>query len=529
MSKSEKKWAVADCETNPFEHGASIKPFIWGFYDGKVYRRFFCTDEFTEFLKTFDGIVYAHNGGKFDWSFISEHFDNPLLIINGRVAKVRVGLAELRDSWSILPTPLRDYSKDDFDYDKNREEVRENHMDEIESYLRNDCIFLYEYVETFVTQFGHTLTLASAAMRYWKSEYDVSGIKNLAGAQGMRYRRKFAPFYYGGRVECFESGIIDHDFSVFDINSAYPYAMCNAMPYGFEYTISDEYIKEKSNTAFFVVDATPQGCFPFRDEKGSLSFPRGERKDYYVTGWELNAAIDTKTVEIHAIRAAYYFKETVEFSGYVKEFYGKKARYKDVDNAQYQIAKLMMNSLYGKFSADAEKYKEAIICDQSEMMAYMGQTERPWERKAFQPFNGRYIGERELPEESLYYYNVATGASITGFVRAYLWTAICASERPLYCDTDSIACSASRVPIGRKIGQWDCEAECDYGAIAGKKLYAFRKLDGNWKTACKGVRLNAAQICDVANGQTVEYKSEFPTFNLKTGFRYISRNVRKTT
>lgn len=528
MSREEKKWATADCETNPFEHGAHMEPFIWGFYDGKVYRRFFSTVEFVEFIKGFNGIIYMHNGGKFDCAFLTEHFSNPLLIINGRVAKVRIGDCELRDSWSILPTPLRDYAKDSFDYNKNRPELRDLHMEEIEHYLRNDCIFLYEYVNTFVSQFGHTLTLASAAMRYWQSNYDDSGIKNLSGEKGMRYRAQFAPFYYGGRVECFESGMIETPFKVYDINSAYPYAMSHDMPYGFHYSITDEYDKENSDRAFFIVDATPNGCFPFRDEKGNLSFPRNRRDTYHVTGWELNAGIDTNSVKIHSIIKAYYFKETVNFTGYVKEFYGKKARYKDVDNAQYNIAKLMMNSLYGKFSADAEKYKEAIICTQSEMMGYITQKERPWEPNAFEPFGENFIGERELSMEKLYYFNIATGASITGFGRAYLWRAISASTRPLYCDTDSLACISAELPVGRKLGQWELEADCDTGAIAGKKMYAFRLTSGKWKIASKGVRLKAADIVRVASGESVEYKSEFPTFGLKTGFRYITRNIRNT-
>ena len=130
---------VADSETDPFKEGRIPKPFIWGAYNGTDYHQFYSTDEFVEFISGIECIVYAHNGGKFDWHFIIDKLDafSNLMVISGRLAKFQIGLAEFRDSYNILPMPLSAWEKDEFDYTLLEEEVRnipENKI-KIENYL----------------------------------------------------------------------------------------------------------------------------------------------------------------------------------------------------------------------------------------------------------------------------------------------------------------------------------------------------------------------------------------------------------
>ena len=77
--------AVIDCETDPFKRGRIPAPFIWGFYNGETYEEFTNfnevpstkllkdmrdTSELIPYLQSQDIIVYAHNGGKFDYHFL---------------------------------------------------------------------------------------------------------------------------------------------------------------------------------------------------------------------------------------------------------------------------------------------------------------------------------------------------------------------------------------------------------------------------------------------------------------------------
>lgn len=157
-------------------------------------------------------------------------------------------------------------------------------------------------------------------------------------------------------------------------------------------------------------------------------------------------------------------------------------------------------------------------------------------------FGPNVLASSPIPEDKWRFYNVATAASVTGFVRAYLWRALCASQGVLYCDTDSIAAVDPGVPLGGELGQWEVEGAFIGGAIAGKKLYGFeydaesRPLDqhGNrvrYKVASKGARLCYAEIRKVARGETVRYMPEVPTYRIsgyfdkKTGQREIARYV----
>ena len=85
--------AVVDAETDPFKKGRIPAPFLWGFYDGSTYEKFTSTDELIIYLYDKPIIVYAHNGGKFDWHFVLDYIDpyTKVQIINGRIAKFRTG------------------------------------------------------------------------------------------------------------------------------------------------------------------------------------------------------------------------------------------------------------------------------------------------------------------------------------------------------------------------------------------------------------------------------------------------------
>jgi hypothetical protein len=116
-------------------------------------------------------------------------------------------------------------------------------------------------------------------------------------------------------------------------------------------------------------------------------------------------------------------------------------------------------------------------------------------------------------------------------VRAYLWRALCQCRGAIYCDTDSIAAvDTGTLATGGDLGAWKVEMECDRYAIAGKKLYAFHSVEKDeWKTACKGVKLNADEIVRVARGATVKYSPEIPTYSaLRAAPRFTPREIVST-
>jgi hypothetical protein len=536
---------VIDSETDPFKQGRIPEPFVWGVYDGKIFSHYH-NDNFHSLLKWISKqrvIVYAHNGVKFDYHFMLsylEPYDN-IKIINGRIAQFWIGKAEFRDSFNILPERLEmmeidvngeKIGKQDFDYAILERDVRykAENWEKTISYLRDDCRTLYHMIAAFQEKYGRHLTMAGAAMARWKK---ISQKEIPHSTQ--EFFEQFKKYYYGGRVQCFKHGIVEKDFSVYDINSAYPFAMLREHAYGLSFVESDRELAEcDRETAFFEIYAKSIGALPFREKTG-LSFPADrEYRCFSVTGWELQSAIDTlPRVFEFSVQKVYYPNETTNFREYIEYFYHERLRAKATgDKANDLFAKRLMNSLYGKFGSNPNNYSNFIILPDDERANLESE------------YNGGYhdcgelgpwiLAEKDLEDEEKRFFNVATAASITGFVRAYLWRAICACgvDSILYCDTDSLATHSdgNALDTGPGLGQWKHEGEFDRAGIAGKKLYIFRgKKKGNkereYKTASKGVKLSRAQLWKVASGSVVNYESENPTFSVHSKPRFVSRRI----
>ena len=539
MSRKQKTIAAIDVETDPFLYGRKPEPFILGFYDGDQYQEFLgddCVQQFIEWLREqkTEYLIYAHNGGKFDFFYFLQQFEPKLKIINGRIAKAALGNHEFRDSYLILPLPLKAHKKDDFDYRILEKEHRykPDNLKKIKLYLLHDCEYLYEWVKKFTDRFGRKLTLASAAFdQLKKTGYDIPKGRESLDA-------KFRPFYFGGRVEAMQPGSHYGEFEYYDLNSAYPDAMMTRHPYGMAfYQVG---VLPKDGPYFATIRARSWGALPMRAEDGSLFFPRdGLEREYHATGWEIRAGLETQTLEILDVLECYKFEFNLAFVEYVEKFFREKAEGKRLGDKDMELfAKLMLNACYGKFGMDPSKFKEYYLCEYGELPGNpetddeLEQAMEEWSMVSSE--NGFAIYERDDPGDS--YYNVATAASITGYVRANLWRAICASENPIYCDTDSLMCSVFHGDKGEALGQWSLEAPLDQIHVAGKKLYAARiaikNFDGEneserWKTASKGARLTYDQIIRIAQGETVTWKKDAPAFSLRYGARFIERNIKK--
>jgi len=516
--------AVVDAETDPFEYGADIKPFLWGFYDGKNYFQTESTQEIVNRITEFKGTVYAHNGGKFDYFFMLPFIEKnqTVKVINGRLSEFTIGKATMRDSLNILPAGLAKFKKDDFEYWKMKKDQRRHYWQEIETYLKSDCVNLYEVVSRFISDYSYSLTLAGAAMKEWKK------LGNKVHATSEEFYNTYSPYYFGGRVECFESGVFEEDFRIIDINSAYPSLMTQDHPTGTKIIESRRVIESELYKSFVTVECDSYGALPYRvtsgKKRGTVEFPH-RRDVYHCTGRELQVAIETDTIKNINIKKVITFQETVNFTQYVERFFAiKLACEKAGDDIGRTMAKFFLNALYGKFCANPNKYSNFYIGEWGD---------EPPEGYGTGPLieNVQFFS-KALEDFEKTWYNVATGASITGGVRAFLWQSIQRVERPMYCDTDSIICQGTGdLTLSDKIGDWSnegCKDGANKLAIAGKKLYCAWMKDGSKKLATKGVKLNSEELEKVARGEIITYYSNSPTYSLSKGVYYTKRNVKPT-
>ena len=507
-------FAVIDAETDPFEFGQIPEPFIWGFYDGTRYLYFNDTIKLVHHIKKFPGKIYAHNGGKFDYHFLLPYIERgqEILIINGRLSKFKIGKATMLDSYNILPVGLAAMQKDKFDYAKMHRDVREKHMTEIKDYLRNDCIYLYDHVKRFIDDYGNALTLASAAMNQWKK---ISKPPQTTSS----YYDMFYPFYYGGRVTPFQGGAHKGNFEILDINSAYPNAMMDYHPYGTKYISTKNITDSNLRQSFLTIKAKSIKALPFRTKTG-IDFPIHEGI-FHATGHEIISGLETKTLQIEKIINGYTFPDVINFSEYMENFYNLKIiAEREKDKAGRLFAKLFMNSLYGKFAANPRKYTRHIIAEYGD---------KPPEGFGYGPqFDEIQFFCKPLDKSRWRFYNVATAASITGAVRAFLWESINRCENVLYCDTDSVICEKHSLPLSDKLGEWKTEAVADEVYIAGKKLYSAFKNGKAVKWASKGVQLSPEQIKEIAQGKVLTWENQAPTFSYKKEAFFIERIIKKT-
>lgn len=523
--------AVLDLETDPFQYGREPAPFAAGFYDGETYTQFWgdgCVKQLLAFLKAYSKnlVIYAHNGGKFDFWYLAHALAEPLLFIDSRLVKAALYHHEVRDSLKILPVPLAAIQKDEIDYRVMERDKREKHKEEICKYLESDCRYLYNAVAAFVMRFGDVLTVGGAAIKELSKHYKIPRISPDCDAL---YRE----FFHGGRCEVFEVGEIQSKkgLKLYDVNSLYPF--CQA---SFEHPIGahDEELTEIPDAPFFLahICAHSKGALPVRTKSG-LTFPHGHVESF-CTSHELLTAQKLGLVKITQVIKVYAWNETTTFKKFVDEWSDYKiAAEKRGDSVGRTIGKLIPNNAYGKFAQNPEKFKEFKLFDSIEDCV-----------EAHHAIEGeldsRIIGSVPATITPRMYKNVAVAASVTGAGRAVWLHAFASADRPVYGDTDSLWCENLPLELDQyKLGAWKLEATADRLYVAGKKLYAawnketgFYKSSGDKmqpiKTASKGVRMKPEDIARVARGEILTVPIDAPSLRVGREAHFIARDIART-
>lgn len=573
--KEPRKLAVIDAETDPFLMGRTPKAFAWGFYDGETYKRFWgddATQQLVDYILSRSDplVIYAHNGGKFDFFFLMPFgvIQNPALIINGRIVKAQAfDIHEVRDSYAILPVPLKKIadstigSKKDIDYAKMEREVREEHKEEILDYLKQDCLVLYNIVFKFRERYADKLTVGAMAISELEKFHQVS-------RQNQSHDIRLRPYYYGGRVQCFEKGELiappGKRFKIFDVNSMYPAVMKNFQhPTGANYVLLGEHdvrgkfdkrtgvIKGFTGPYFMRFTGYSDGALPRRNsENGKLEF-NSETGEFFACSHEIRAACELGLVRVDKIHEVLYPCNHLSFGEFVDFYIAEKiASQKAGNEAETLFAKFTLNSAYGKFGSNANEFKEWYIYD----------AQGTWEEhEAFEAWRashpiikggkdgkvvsmgaelvhieGRFeIWQAPAPSDRGFF-DVAVAASITSAARSVLLRAIHGSTRPIYCDTDSLICEeiGGVIVDDHELGAWKCEGTTERIYIAGKKMYSclLDQLgkDGKPKNklASKGAKLTHDDMIKLCQGETVRWASDAPNFKFNGDVKFVARNIR---
>lgn len=556
--------AVLDLETDPFKDGREvITPFVAGLYDGKSLEIFWgdgkradgencgaCIPALIKALQRLEPgtLCYAHNGGNFDFHFLLEYLpvnDCKFLCMGKRIVQIKLPWGvELRDSYAIIPKKLAAFAKDEIDYAKFEKPVRERHREEIVRYLKSDLRNNREMVLGFLKRFPSKITLASSVFELLKKRFNYDPGRSSEG-----YDSKFRPFFFGGRVQFWKLGELKGRYKIIDINSAYPWAMTKDHWFGFESSAGCKIPRKFMEQSFYIVECYSDGAFPIREKSGAVAFPKAQGR-YCVSGWELKAAKDLGLVRDLKILICYSPVEIKSMRDFSQTLYdAKNAAKQRGDKEEEFFNKIAVNAGYGKLALNVSRFSEVKCTTLYDKPDYWegnreGTAEKPGKRisEAKAEKEGQSLWEncwddkdRNLSfwKRSSYregidkFINVATAASITGCVRAFLLRSMAKCRDVVYCDTDSIiAADVGKLIFGDKLGEWKLEMDCRQVWIAGKKLYA--ATDGTkWKKACKGVNLSQDKIIEVARGKYQEHVSQAPTYSFFSRPKFVSREVKR--
>jgi len=316
--------------------------------------------------------------------------------------------------------------------------------------------------------------------------------------------------YYGGRNEAFRIGEVKNVY-VYDFNSLYPYVMKTyKVPVkllSVYESVSVEKALELLNDDYLLISEawieTDKAYYPYRfEKKDKLIFPQGRFKTFLTTP-ELKIALTNNHVKKLGLTAIYQGEKI--FEEYVNFFYNLRLKYKSEGNQIYQhMAKILMNSLYGKFAQRVRELKAVreIDADVFEVEdIYLADKEK---RIIYKRVMGK---EFVLEESEKLSYNsfTAIASHITAYARTELLKAIeiAGWDNVYYVDTDSIFTNKqgaknlekANLIDDKKLGKLKLEYVADKIIIHGCKDYT-AYVNNNVVEKIKGVNKKAAKLSE---------------------------------
>ena len=257
--------------------------------------------------------------------------------------------------------------------------------------------------------------------------------------------------YFGGRTEAFFIGKPGGGpFVHLDVNSLYPFIMRSyEMPVALLDVFPNPSIDDcvdvllEYETIAHVELETDSPIYAVRDGE-KVIFPVGRFDTYVCTEGLRQAVIRGHLRQVYKLAA---YRAAKAFSTYVDYFYMMRRAAKERgDRVTDRNAKLMMNSLYGKFGQ-----KRPIVTARGECPPedYFREEVFDWETKQ-NVIETRLFGMRTVQEGEEYAPSscVSIPAHVTEFGRLLLWSIIegIGRDRVIYCDTDSVIIRESDLP-----------------------------------------------------------------------------------
>lgn len=388
---------------------------------------------------------------------------------------------------------------------------------QLEFYNQRDCEITYRFTkflqESFKEFGGKTrLTAASTSMDIFRRKDLKKWIFKEDLVLGRNEKNTIHDFvfqsYYGGRTEVFKRGLVNGTLKVYDINSMYPQAMLNFMPEpsSVKHTHSPRRALLEFEGVSRVTLQAPDMYYPLlphrllnkRGEPEKLLFPTGSFTGVY-THVELRKALELGYRILKMYRTLYYKNTFKPFDSYVNRLYDAKVKYKEANSPMVHVAKLLLNSCYGKF---AEKTAEENIIIDPKIMS-----REDFEKSDFGDLSITQSGFLMATRKKKVYKShvIPIWASyITSYSRINLFSYL-NKYKGYYVDTDSVA-TKKTMPTSNAIGAMKLEYDVKNAILVKPKMYMYDIVGGSTKIRLKGVsKVTREKFKEILEGKPVTY------------------------
>lgn len=340
------------------------------------------------------------------------------------------------------------------------------------------------------------LTAASTALDLYRRKYMTENQPLLPEELLLELTRG----YYGGRTECFRLGDFKGEFWGSDVNGMYSSVMIDStLPALADFKRHRGIDLTAEGMAWVRVEVPDHAWAPPLPVKGAkLTFPTGRLQGYWTYN-ELRGALNSgvRIVKVlacwHSRRGGSYLSEMNRAMRAIREDPGTAP-------AVSRMAKLMSNSLYGKFAQRNENFEYmtraqfAIRLMDGSLGEYL-----PEATVAFPKFDLiRVVRPADFPRHS----NVIWAACITAGARGKLHAHLDEGST-YYTDTDSVIGEAYYPPT-KTLGKMAHKESYKRLVIRGPKLYAGQISYSKWEAHAKGVPRDQALTAVLHPGERIE-------------------------
>lgn len=462
-------------------------------------------DDFMEFVRDcvrYDSVVMYFHNLKFDGEFILHwllnngfHYNEQLnekksfktLITDTNAfysIEIKWGKGKkakkltIYDSLKIIPLPVRSIakafglsmSKGDIDYTMERP-IGWQITKEERSYIERDCLIVAGALKMMFDQGLDKMTLGGNAIFNYKDIIGKDRFKFTFPVLDSEIDSFVRKSYKGGYVYVnpkFQGTILNTLGRTYDVNSLYPSRMYyDLLPYGEPVHFKGKYT-ENTNYPLYIQRIVCKfkikpNHIPTIQLKGNSRYSDTEYITYSgkepteLTLTNIDLEIFLRHYEVKNLKyiEGYMFRGANNmFKGYIDHWNGVKVQAtKEGNKGQRQIAKLMLNNLYGKFGQSPNGNLKIPTLNEDGIVS-------------------RETIEGE-PRKTIY---TPMASFITAYARRETQVAFQENiERCCYCDTDSIHLVGDDEPKididDTRLGAWKCEGSWNKAVFIRAKTY----------------------------------------------------------